>query len=137
MVVLQRSYMLALRMKILGLLSALLLACSAGPVARPSYHCHISGQVSKSCCCATKHKSQGEPQATPASCCDLVQSAQVSTTTVVPDDAPLPLPAAVFAHGDGHLRLRLSELPRAPQHALPHARPPGPARFLANCSWLI
>jgi len=129
--------MLALRMRILGLVSALLLACSAGPVARPSYHCRISGQVSKSCCCAAKHKAQGAPQAAPASCCDLVETAQASTTSVAPDDAPILVAVAVLARSAGQVDPRLSELPRRPWFHSPYARPPGPARFLANCSWLI
>ena len=133
----QRVRRLVGRARFVGLFSALLVLWSAGTVAQPSYHCRISGQVSKSCCCANKRDVRSETLIKPASCCDLIQAAQASNLTVLPDDTQEPVTAVAAAWvvllADPYTSEKAHNLPVR----LPWPRPPGPPRFIANCSLLI
>lgn len=129
--------MLAIRSKFLGLFTAIVLAVPASVLAQPSYLCRISGQISTSCCCAVKHRPHREAQVERKGCCDVIEAAQISTTTVGPESARTFASPVVVAKLDARVSPRLIEQEHPPFRLRPTAGPPGPPRFLAHCSLLI
>lgn len=123
--------------RFVSLFSALLALWSAVSVAQPSYHCRISGQISTSCCCASKHESSSETLIKSADCCDLIEAAQASNMTVLPDDSRELAATSVVETVAALAEPRVPEEPHDHYAWLPWPHPLGPPRFIANCSLLI
>ena len=124
-----------IRTRLLGLLSAIALAIPAFAAAQPGYLCRMTGQVSTSCCCAKKHTKQCGPEVTRGSCCQLIEADHSVAPSATPDTSRSIAGPVVLTILE---RLPLSREVRT--HAPEPARithPPGPARFLVKCSFLI
>ena len=125
-----------IRTRLLGLLGAIVLTIPATAFAQPGYLCRITGQISSSCCCAAKHASRGcESEVRKASCCQLVEAERTIAPSVTPDSSRL-LAAPAAAELPVQIALPKAAWTYAPRVArITH--PPGPPRFLVNCSFLI
>jgi len=125
------------RNRFLAVLAVAFMALPAPAFASASYLCHMTGQVSQSPCCLGKRGPvQCVTEIEQQDCCALLTAgahvrAQATTggsLHVLPAALLGELPATIVAAGsEGRLR--------AP--ATSGAHPPGPARFLAYCAFLI
>jgi hypothetical protein len=127
------------RTHLLALLVATLVALPAQTFARTRFLCHMTGEVSSSCCCAgTKASETHEAQAKRQDCCELVQvhaGARNAATRASLNDVPAAPLAEMLALEVAPLAP--ATVARAPNAAFTFQHPPGPPLFLAHCSFLI
>jgi hypothetical protein len=125
-----------IRTRLLALAAAAFMALPAQALVNTSYLCHMTGRVSESRCCASKHADICHAQVEAQDCCQLMQSrgqaagpATRSSTQDAPTGALIATPAVSL----------LARAPSTRTHEAPPAdtHPPGPPRFLVNCSLLI
>ncbi|HKP56078.1 MAG TPA: hypothetical protein VJV78_05150 [Polyangiales bacterium] len=121
---------------LVGLAAAAFAALPAQPLVGTSYLCHMTGEVSGTHCCAGKRAESCHAQIERADCCEVMPSHGQPTapaTRSSSQDAPvlalIAAPAVVVVARAPAQWIR----PAEPADA----RPPGPPRFLANCSFLI
>lgn len=125
-----------LRTRMLGLLSAIVFAIPAAVFAQPGYLCLSTGQVSVSCCCASKHASKRcEPEVKRQSCCQLIEAEHSVAPSVASDSSRL-VAAAVVATPLPQFAMVSTGWASEPEPARV-THPPGPPRFLVKCSFLI
>jgi hypothetical protein len=128
--------MALIRTRLLALFAAAFMALPAQALVNTSYLCHMTGRVSESRCCAGKHADLCHARVEKPDCCELMQARGQATAPAIRSSsqdvstaALIPTPA-------------FSSLARAPAAQIHSARladthPPGPPRFLVNCSLLI
>ena len=126
-----------IRTRFLALLVAAFVALPAQAFASTSYFCHMSGEVSDTCCCTGKSASEScEAQVKQQDCCELIRSeghAPVPATRA--SLQPVPAAPLIGAITFGLVVQVGEEYPAEVSTAETH--PPGPPRFLVHCSFLI
>ena len=122
------------------LLAAVVVALSWTALAGPHYFCRMAGRVMADCCCEAAHSSEISacgPSASPADCCERIQSgprAQVGRTLGEPENVPPASLAAVLAESnceipDAHFEPGFTQPSRGP--------PPRLQLFIVHCALLI
>jgi hypothetical protein len=128
--------MRVIRTALLALLAAAFVALPAQAFARASYFCHMTGQVSESHCCAGKHVSaRCGAQIEQQDCCALMLSEGHGSAPATRVSSPHVAAAALLGTMAAFVALGSVKQPHA--RATPDLHPPGPARFLAHCAFLI
>jgi hypothetical protein len=126
-----------IRTRFLAFLAAAFVALPAQAFASTSYFCHMTGEVSDTCCCTGKSAPEScEAQVKEQDCCELITShGQASAPATRESLQQVPAAALVGAIAFGPVVEAGAERLAVATETETH--PPGPPRFLAHCSFLI
>ena len=125
-----------IRTRLLALLTAAFVALPVQAFAHSSFFCHMSGEISHARCCPGKHVTESRDAHMQApDCCELLEShshpAPAARVNVHEAPGTAVIASIVIALAE-HAEIESVTDPVAVE-----THPPGPPRFLANCSFLI
>jgi hypothetical protein len=119
-----------------GLIAAAFMALPGQVLVNTSYLCHMTGRVSESRCCAGKHTDACQAQVERPDCCELMQARGQATAPALRTSSQEVPAVALIGTNDFSLVAR-NPVARLHKPPLAEIHPPGPPRFLVNCSLLI